>query len=106
LKRITLSSAARAYVNAEASYLRARSLSAAAKFRATVSSLKRNLADFPSLGHPSTETPVEGIFRFVMDDYLVDYEVTGGVVNIIAIRHGRQMPPSQPIAPDDDFEVI
>jgi hypothetical protein len=48
---------------------------------------------------------VEGIFRFVMDDYLVDYEVTGGVVNIIAIRPGRQRPPNQPINPDDDFEV-
>ncbi|MBX9456265.1 MAG: type II toxin-antitoxin system RelE/ParE family toxin [Rhizobium sp.] len=105
MKRIKLSDAAEAYVRAEAAYLGARSRSAAAKFRILLSGLKRNLADFPALGHANTETAVEGIFRFVMDEYLVDYEVSGEVVNIIAIRHGRQAPPNQPPDSDDDYEA-
>ena len=40
-----------------------------------------------------------------MDEYLVDYEIAGGVVNIIAIRHGRQRPPEQPLDTDDDYEA-
>ena len=105
MKRITLSAAARAYVNAEAGYLKARSATAAARFRAALNGLKRNLADFPSLGHPNTEMTISGVYRFVMDDYLVDYEVVGEVVNIIAIRHGRQRPPNQPPDSDDDYEA-
>lgn len=105
MKRITLSAAARAYVKSEASYLGARSRPAAARFRAALNSLKRNLADFPALGHASTETSVHGVFRFVMDEYLVDYEVVGGVVNIFAIRHGRHRPPNQPLDSDDDYEA-
>lgn len=78
---------------------------AAARFRASLSGLKRNLADFPGLGHPNTETVAEGVFRFVMGEYLVDYEVIDGVVIVITIRHGRQRPPNQPLDPDDDYEA-
>ena len=105
MKRITLSAAARAYVNAEAGYLKARSRPAATRFRAALNGLKRNLVDFPGLGHPSAETTVAGVYRFVLDEYLVDYEVIGEVVNIIAIRHGRQRPPNQPPDSDDDYEA-
>ena len=104
MKRIKLSDAAEAYVKAEAAYLGARSRSAAAKFRALLNGLKRNLADFPALGHANPETTVEGIFRSVMGEYLVDYEVAGEVVIVITIRHGRQRPPEQPLDPDDDYE--
>jgi plasmid stabilization system protein ParE len=105
LKRVAFSVDARAYINAEASYLKARSPAAAVRFRASLSGLKRNLADFPGLGHPNTETIAEGVFRFVMGGYLVDYEVIDGVVFVIAIRHGRQRPPNQPLDPDDDYEA-
>jgi plasmid stabilization system protein ParE len=105
LKRVTLSLDARTYIHAEASYLKVRSPSAAARFRASLNGLKRNLPDFPGLGHPNTETVAEGVFRFVMGEYLVDYEVIDGVVNIITIRHGRQRPPEQPLDPDDDYEA-
>lgn len=47
----------------------------------------------------------EGYFRFVMGEYLVDYEVTDGVVIVVNIRHGRQAPPNQPPDPDDDYEA-
>ena len=104
MKRFKLSDKARAYVSAETSYLKARSPAAAARFKSIINGLKRNLTDFPHLGHASTETVSEGVLRFVVDEYLVDYEAVGEVVNIIAIRHGRQAPPNQPPDSDDDYE--
>jgi plasmid stabilization system protein ParE len=105
LKRVAFSLDARAYINAEVSYLKLRSPAAAARFRASLNDLKRNLSDFPGLGHPNAETVAGGIFRFVMGEYLVDYEVIDEVVIVITIRHGRQRPPEQPFDTDDDYEV-
>lgn len=104
MKRVEFSLDARAYIKAEVNYLKARSPAAGARFRASLDGLKRNLADFPGLGHPNTETIAEGVFRFVMGEYLVDYEVIDGVVIVITIRHGRQRPSEQPLDPDDDYE--
>lgn len=106
MKRVEFSLDARIYIRAEASYLKARSPAAGVRFRSALNGLKRNLADFPGLGHPNTETIAEGVFRFVMGEYLVDYEVIGGVVIVITIRHGRQAPPNQPPDPDDDYEAL
>ncbi|MGV3550246.1 type II toxin-antitoxin system RelE/ParE family toxin [Rhizobium sp.] len=105
MKRVEFSLDARAYIKAEASYLKARSPAAGARFRASLGSLRRNLTNFPGLGHRNPEAVAEGIFRFVMDEYLVDYEVIDGVVIVITIRHGRQAPPNQPPDPDDDYEA-
>jgi plasmid stabilization system protein ParE len=105
LKRVTFSVDARVYIKAETSYLKVRSASAAAKFRAALSSLQKNLASFPGLGHATDELVAEGFFRFVMGEYLVDYEVAGEVVIVVTIRHGRQAPPNQPLDPDDDYEA-
>jgi len=70
-----------------------------------VAALKRNLSSFPALGHLGFETPLPGVRRVVMDEYLVDYVDRGEVIRIIAIRHSRQLPPNQQIDPDDDFEI-
>lgn len=94
MKRVAFSVGARAYINAEVSYLKLRSPAAAARFRASLSDLKRNLADFPGLGHPNTATVAEGIFRFVMGEYLVDYDVIDEVVIVINIRQVGSVRPS------------
>ncbi len=67
--------------------------------------LKRNLVQFPLMGHASDELPVQGVFRFVMGDYLVDYQVGPSSIEILAIRHGRQRPPGMPLEDDFDFET-
>lgn len=46
--------------------------------------------------------PVPGVFRFVMGDYLLDYDILGEIIRILAIRHGRERPPG--LAMDDDFD--
>jgi hypothetical protein len=45
------------------------------------------LAELSVAGRP------DAIFRVVLDDYVVDYQVAGEVVNSIATRRGRQRPP-------------
>lgn len=105
MKRVAFSVDARDYIKAETSYLKVRSPPAAARFRAALSSLQKNLASFPGLGHANDEMVAEGFFRFVMGEYLVDYEVLDGVVIVVTIHHGRQAPPNQPLDPDDDYEA-
>ena len=105
MKRIRLSPAASAYVKAEANYLRSKSPAASAKFRNALEALTRNLVDFPGLGHQSVETTEAHLNRFVMYDYLVDYEIHDNAVLIIAIRHGRQRPPDQLPDPDDEHDL-
>jgi len=36
-----------------------------------------------------------------MGDYLIDYEIRGDVIEVLAVRHGRQRPPNRL---DDDFD--
>jgi plasmid stabilization system protein ParE len=66
--------------------------------------LTKNLSTFPTLGHMSDPTMMPKAHRFVIGEYLVDYEVLEREVFVFAIRHGRQRPPEQPLDPDDDYE--
>lgn len=45
-----------------------------------------------------------GVLRFVMGAYLVDYEVRRTQILILAIRHGRERPPTVQMGDDTDFE--
>ncbi|NTF42216.1 type II toxin-antitoxin system RelE/ParE family toxin [Agrobacterium rhizogenes] len=102
MKRIRLSAGARAYIKSEAQYLKDRSPVAALRFLDDLNRLKTNLLLFPQMGFSSSELPIPGVLRFVMGDYLVDYETAGDLIEIRAIRHGHQRPPGQPI--DDNFD--
>ena len=50
------------------------------------------------------ETVMPNTHRFVIGEYVVDYEILEREVFVFAIRHGRQRPPDQPLDPDDDYE--
>lgn len=102
--KVRLSPDARSYVKAEASYLREHSPNAARRFGDNLRALQRHLGDFPKIGNPADEFPVRGIFRLVMGDYLINYRIGLGVIEILTIRHGRQMPPDIEIEDDRDFE--
>jgi plasmid stabilization system protein ParE len=105
VRRVRYSSEARLYIKSEATYLRARSGLAALRFLDAIKLLTSNLSSFPALGHLSEETLVHNARRLVVGEYLVDYELTDDEALVLAIRHGRQMPPNQSIDSDDDFEV-
>jgi plasmid stabilization system protein ParE len=107
LRKVRLSPSAAAYVKSEAAYLKARSIPTARRFLDNLKLLKRNLVDFPHIGHINEETLVPGVFRFVMGEYVVDYEIVGDVIQLLVFRHSAQRPPDVAVDDDDneDYEV-
>lgn len=67
--------------------------------------LTKNLSTFPALGHQSDPSLLPTAHRFVIGEYVVEYEVLKEEVYVFTIRHGRQAPPDHPIDSDDDYEV-
>jgi plasmid stabilization system protein ParE len=78
-----MSANARAYLRDEAKYLRQRS---------------------PELGFATDGLPIPGMRRLIVGNYLLDYEISGEVVLVVAIRHGRQTPSELTLDDDFDFE--
>jgi plasmid stabilization system protein ParE len=107
VKHVRLSSSASAYVKSEAAYLRARSIPAAQRFLDHLKQLKRNLTEYPHMGHVSQDALVPGVLRFAMAEYLIDYEIVGDCVHLLAIRHSAQRPPDLAVDRDDfeDYEA-
>jgi plasmid stabilization system protein ParE len=104
MKRVVLSASARSFLLAEATYLLARNPVAAERFVARLREARTNLARFEALGFERDAPPVPGIRRLVVGDYLLDYGISD-VIEVVAIRHGRQSDPDLPIDDDFDFEA-
>lgn len=102
--KLVVSPLAREYIKSEAAYLRKRSPQAAFHFRNDLDKLRKNLLQFPNLGHGTEEIPIAGIRRFVMGVYLVDYEIFGDRIVILKVRHGQQNPPAIAISDNFDYE--
>lgn len=102
--KLVVSPQARDYIKSEAAYLKKRSPQAALNFRDDLGRLRKNLLQFPHLGHETSEIPIAGIRRFVMGAYLVDYEISRDDIVILKIRHGHQSPPSIVVEDDFDYE--
>ena len=100
--KVILSPDAREYVKSEARYLKSRNPRAAQQFSDDLRGLRESLGRFPEMGRFTEEIPVQGVLRFVMGQYLIDYEIREEAVVVFAIRHGRERPPG--IALDDDFD--
>ena len=103
--KVRLSGSARAYLRAEAAYLRDHSPQAAATFLARMKEAERNLARFPELGRGIERLPIPGSRRLVVGDYLLDYDIAGEDIIIISIRHGRQSDVPPDTDEDADYEV-
>ncbi|MGJ7040650.1 plasmid stabilization system protein ParE [Shinella sp. BE166] len=105
MRKVLFAPPARAFVEQEIRYLRDRNPAAAAAFRASVARLGRQLARFPQSGFLRQDIPLEGIYRIVLGDYRIDYELTVDAVLILLVRHGRQVEPGPPIDDDADYEA-
>jgi plasmid stabilization system protein ParE len=102
--KVVFSPDAREYVRSEAAYLRTRSTRAAQQFSESLKRLRQDLGRFPEMGHATEEIPVPEVRRFVLGAYLVDYEVRAKSVVVLAVRHGRERPPSVELEADFDYE--
>jgi plasmid stabilization system protein ParE len=103
--KVLMSENARAYVHREARYLSKHSPSAAKSFSERMKEARKNLRAFNEMGFESEELPIPGMRRLIVGDYLLDYEILESEIHIVAIRHGRQLPPTIGVEQDFDFEV-
>ena len=105
MPKVRMSAKARAYLRKEAKYLRDRNQAAAAAFSARMKHARELLSDFPELGTGKMGLPHSDMRCLVAGDYLMDYQIRGDEVLILAIRHGRQLEVSfelDDVSYDDD----
>lgn len=105
MRRVLFAPPARAFIEQEMRYLRVRHPTAAGAFRASVARLGKQLSRFPHSGFLRQDIPLSGIYRIVLGDYRVDYELVDDAVLVLLVRHGRQAEPGIPIDDDADYEV-
>lgn len=90
--KLWVSADARAYILAEAMYLRERNQPAADAFLQEMKEAQKCLLRFPDLGTKREDLPIPGARRLVVGNYLLDYRRDGDFIVIVSVRHGRQMP--------------
>jgi plasmid stabilization system protein ParE len=78
---------ARQWFLAEFAYVAKRNPAAAETILARLVAARRTLADHPRIGTPGS---VAGTRRFAVAPYVLTVVIRGGVVETVAIRHGRQ----------------
>jgi plasmid stabilization system protein ParE len=105
MRKVLFAPPARAFIEQETCYLRDRNPAAATAFRVSVAHLGRQLARFPHSGFLRQDIPLGGIYRIVLGDYRVDYELADDAVLVLLMRHGRQAEPGLPVDDDADYEA-
>ena len=65
---------------------------------------RENLATFGEFESPRKGCRSPGMRRLIVGNYLLDYEISGDVIFVVAVRHGRQMSPEMMFDDDFDFE--
>jgi plasmid stabilization system protein ParE len=76
-----------AWIEREIDYLAERRPQAAIDFIAAIERARRQLSEHPMSGPPGT---VPDTRRLAVGAYILSYRVRRGVVEIFAVRHGRQ----------------
>jgi plasmid stabilization system protein ParE len=104
--KVRLSDNARSYLRKETEYLRKRSPGAAKDFVDRMRTARNNIATFTDIGSANMEFPVPKLRRLVVGEYLLDYEIGTNEINILAIRHGRQLPLNIEVESSFDFEDL
>jgi plasmid stabilization system protein ParE len=102
--RVVISARVKTFLQAEKSYLRRHSTSAWKTLAARLRQTRKLLAEFPHAG-AEKPIPMRGLRRFVMGDYILDYEVRSEEIHILNMRHGRQNDPDLEYEPDFDYET-
>lgn len=102
---VRLSRDAANYARREAEYLRQRNPAAARNFSRAIKNARQLLQEFPKAGNLHHGLQIVGGRTLVAGDHLLDYTFEGGVIEIIAIRHGRMLMPTPDIdMPDIDMD--
>jgi plasmid stabilization system protein ParE len=100
--KVRMVAPARAFLRKEASYLRQYSPQAADAFLHRMGEAREHLQRFPLMGFEKSGLPVPGVRSLVVGTYVLDYEIAGNDLLILAIRPGQVPEPS--LEADDDFD--
>jgi plasmid stabilization system protein ParE len=111
--RVIVARQVKEFLETEKRYLRKHSNSAHTRLASRLRETLRMLADFPLAG-VERPLPVPGLRPIVVDDYVLDYEVAGRELHILAMRHVSATPTSRSTTtltsrPDrntDDWQLI
>jgi plasmid stabilization system protein ParE len=103
--RVRLSEEAREYLRTEGEYLRHRSPAAARRLLEKMRQARTYLGNFPMMGSASDEGPIPATRRLIVGEYVLTYQVSSELIEILAIRHGRMQAPSPDFDGDFDFET-
>ena len=104
MKKLRISDEASAYLRAERAYLARFDKRAASTMILQLRQAMEMLRRFPLAGK-ALDVP-QGVRRFSVPPYVIDYEVMDGILGILIVRHARQHEPDIATDADDDFEDI
>jgi plasmid stabilization system protein ParE len=65
---------------------------------------RETLATFDEIGRAVEGLPIPGMRRFVVGNYLLDYEISDHLILVVSIWRGRRKPPELKVDEDFDFE--
>ncbi len=102
MARVRLAGPARSFLRKEANYLRQYSPQAAEAFLQRMREAREHLHRFPLMGFEKSGLPVPGVRSLIVGAYILDYEIAGSDLLILAIRAGQVPEPSLEV--DDDFD--
>jgi plasmid stabilization system protein ParE len=102
--KVVVADQVRDFLRSEKAYLQRHSNAAYRRLSRRMRESKRLLSEFPQAGSEKI-LPVIGIRRLVVDDYVLDYEITNHEVHILNMRHGRQQDPDMELTDNFDFEA-
>ncbi|WP_438749468.1 type II toxin-antitoxin system RelE/ParE family toxin [Pararhizobium sp. O133] len=97
--KVQFSERALAYLRAEQAYLGRFDKRAARALVRQIRKAAEIIGEYPQSAQAVPLLP--GVRRYVTAPYVIDYAERGGVIVVVAIRHGRQ----NPIAPDQGDDL-
>jgi plasmid stabilization system protein ParE len=104
MMRVVISARVQDFLRHEKSYLQRHSTTAWKKLSDRLRQTRKLLAEFPHIG-AEKPLPIPGLRRFVMGEYVLDYEIYEAEVHILNMRHGRQQDPGLEVEQDFDYEA-
>ncbi len=104
MAKVRMAGPAKAYLRKEAAYLRQYSPQAAEAFLQRLREAREHLRRFPLMGFEKSGLPIPGVRSLVVGAYVIDYEITGDDLLILAIRPGQVPEPSLETEDDFDYE--
>ncbi|MBX3575750.1 MAG: type II toxin-antitoxin system RelE/ParE family toxin [Rhizobiaceae bacterium] len=104
MMKVFVSGQVRRFLRSERDYLGRYSSTAAGRVARRLADAVKLLSEFPMAGSAMPLLP-DRQRRLVVDDYVLDYEVVGGEVRILNMRHGRQQDPYLDQGSDEDEEA-